>query len=34
MAHETYNAYTTAQAQFDRAADQIGLDQATRELPR
>ncbi|NLN38493.1 MAG: Glu/Leu/Phe/Val dehydrogenase [Smithella sp.] len=34
MAQESYNAYVSAQTQFDKVADQIGLDQATRDLLR
>lgn len=34
MSKETYNAYKVAQAQFDKIADQIGLDEATREFLR
>ena len=34
MEQKTYNPYVTAQTQFDRVADLIGLDQATRELLR
>lgn len=34
MEQKTYNPYVTAQTQFDRVADKIGLDQATRELLR
>lgn len=34
MAQESYNAYQSAQIQFDKVADQIGLDQATRDLLR
>lgn len=34
MGQDAYNPYVTAQTQFDKVADQIGLDQATRELLR
>ncbi len=34
MAPESFNAYASTQAQFDKIADQIGLDTATRELLR
>lgn len=34
MSHDTYNAYVNAQAQFDRVASIIGLDEPTRELLR
>ncbi|NLB88385.1 MAG: Glu/Leu/Phe/Val dehydrogenase [Syntrophomonadaceae bacterium] len=34
MGEGTYNPYVNAQAQFDSVADQIGLDEATRELLR
>jgi len=34
MEHKNYNPYVSAQTQFDHVADQIGLDQATRELLR
>ncbi len=34
MAQGSYNAYQTAQAQFDKVADTIGLDQSVRELLR
>jgi len=34
MTKESYNAYESAQMQFDKVADQIGLDQATRDLLR
>lgn len=34
MGKETLNTYEIAQAQFDQAADMIGLDEATRELLR
>lgn len=34
MAHNSYNPYESAQKQFDQVADQIGLDQSTRDLLR
>lgn len=34
MNHSSYNPYENAQAQFDRVAETIGLDEATRELLR
>ena len=34
MTVNSYNAFTTAQQQFDRAADMLELDQATRDLLR
>lgn len=34
MGHESYNAYVTAQKQFDGVAEKINLDQSTRELLR
>jgi glutamate dehydrogenase len=34
MADKSYNAFQMAQAQFDRVADQLDLDQATRDLLR
>lgn len=34
MEQKTYNAYVSAQTQFDKVADLIGLDEATRELLR
>ncbi|MBZ0266540.1 Glu/Leu/Phe/Val dehydrogenase [bacterium] len=34
MARKSYNAFESAQAQFDRAADLIGLDRGTRDLLR
>ena len=34
MAEKGYNAFKMAQAQFDRIADMLDLDQATRELLR
>lgn len=34
MGQESYNPYVTAQTQFDKVANQIGLDQAARELLR
>lgn len=34
MASKDFNAFAMAQAQFDHAADFLGLDQATRELLR
>ncbi|HQE22869.1 MAG TPA: Glu/Leu/Phe/Val dehydrogenase [Syntrophomonadaceae bacterium] len=34
MSEGVYNPYVNAQAQFDRVADIIGLDQATRDLLR
>lgn len=34
MEQKTYNPYVSAQTQFDKVADLIGLDQATRELLR
>lgn len=34
MSGNSYNAFTTAQQQFDRAADMLELDQATRDLLR
>jgi glutamate dehydrogenase len=34
MASKSFNAFEMAQAQFDRTADQLSLDQATRELLR
>ena len=34
MTGNSYNAYTTAQQQFDQAADKLELDQATRDLLR
>lgn len=34
MNHDSYNPYQNAQAQFDRVAEMIGLDVATRELLR
>jgi glutamate dehydrogenase (NAD(P)+) len=34
MSKVTYNAYETAQAQFDQIAEKIGLDEATRQLLR
>jgi len=34
MNNKTYNAFETAQKQFDRAADLLELDQATRDLLR
>ncbi|NLZ81598.1 MAG: Glu/Leu/Phe/Val dehydrogenase [Clostridiales bacterium] len=34
MEQKTYNAYVSAQTQFDKVADIIGLDEATRELLR
>lgn len=32
MGHNSYNPYESAQKQFNHVADQIGLDEATREL--
>ncbi len=34
MAEKSFNAFEMAQKQFDKVADMIGLDQATRELLR
>ena len=34
MSNTSYNPYLTAQAQFDKVAGQLGLDEATRELLR
>ncbi|NLI38484.1 MAG: Glu/Leu/Phe/Val dehydrogenase [Clostridiaceae bacterium] len=34
MSNSPYNPYETAQAQFDKVASQLGLDEATRELLR
>ncbi|MCF7809428.1 Glu/Leu/Phe/Val dehydrogenase [bacterium] len=34
MADKSFNAFTMAQAQFDKTADQIALDEGTRELLR
>lgn len=34
MSKTTYNPYETAQAQFDRVAEIIGLDESTREILR
>lgn len=34
MSEGVYNPYVNAQAQFDRVADIIGLDQPTRDLLR
>src|SRR3989339_2034679 len=34
MANKSFNAFEMAQAQFDHTADQLSLDQATRELLR
>jgi glutamate dehydrogenase (NAD(P)+) len=34
MATKSFNAFEMAQAQFDHTADQLGLDQATRDLLR
>jgi hypothetical protein len=34
VSHGSYNPYENAQAQFDRVADMIGLDEATRALLR
>lgn len=34
MTSSTYNPYENAQAQFDRVAEIIGLDYATRQLLR
>lgn len=34
MNKKTYNPFETAQKQFDRAADLLELDQATRDLLR
>jgi len=34
MANQTYNPYVNAQTQFDKVADMLNLDQATRELLR
>ncbi len=34
MSKDTYNAYESAQKQFDSVAEKIGLDEATRELLR
>ena len=34
MKDKTYNPFETAQKQFDRAADLLELDQATRDLLR
>lgn len=34
MTDNSYNAYESAQAQFDKAADQLDLDMATREFLR
>ena len=34
MATKSFNAFEMAQAQFDQTADQLGLDQATRDLLR
>ncbi|HHJ52268.1 MAG TPA: Glu/Leu/Phe/Val dehydrogenase [Caldithrix abyssi] len=34
MADKSFNAFEMAQAQFDKVADMIGLDQATRDLLR
>ncbi len=34
MAYKPYNSFAIAQAQFDRAAGQLGLDEAARELLR
>ena len=34
MVKNSYNPFETAQKQFDRAADMLELDQATRDLLR
>ena len=34
MSNKNYNAYETAQAQFDRVAEIIGLDEPIRQLLR
>lgn len=34
MSNQTYNPYETAQAQFDKVAELLGLNQATRDLLR
>ena len=34
MSNQSYNPYVNAQAQFDKAADYLGLDQGARELLR
>ena len=34
MSNSPYNPYETAQAQFDKVASQLGLDEAARELLR
>lgn len=34
MSHGSFNPFQMAQQQFDKVADQLGLDQATRELLR
>ena len=34
MAYRAYNSFSIAQAQFDRAAEILGLDEATRDLLR
>jgi hypothetical protein len=34
MAYKPYNSFAIAQAQFDGAAELLGLDQATRDLLR
>lgn len=34
MEHKTYNPYVSAQTQFDKVADLIGLDESTRQLLR
>ena len=34
MADKSHNAYEMAQAQFDGVAEQLGLDEATRQLLR
>jgi len=34
MINKTYNPYINAQAQFDKVADMLDLDQASRDLLR
>ncbi|MFH1943261.1 MAG: Glu/Leu/Phe/Val dehydrogenase [bacterium] len=34
MKHESYNPFKTAQAQFDKVAEMLGLDQGTKDLLR
>ena len=34
MADKSFNAFKMAQQQFDAIAEQLGLDEATRELLR